>query len=258
MTDRPHQDRLDRHPDEGRFDATGLRALIDGAAVGVVTPPLTVLRQRRSARRRRAGLAVSAAIIAVAGGLAVREVGPTDGTDRGATARAPAVLPSVEQPSVLPGDLAAVTSAGPTPSRTALTSRQLFTSSLADCPETRTAPRSLEQGAFVFDGTVTAIGDRLVTFSVTEWFRGGPAPTVMVPFPKPDGSSWYGMHGLERDRYEIGTRLLVLGETRAHEPFDQGWVSTLCGPTSYYSPQLATVWRTYFSRSTTTPGGNRD
>jgi hypothetical protein len=257
MTDRPQQNWQDRDPDEGRFDATGLRALIDGAAVGVVTPPLTVLRQRRSARRRRAGLAVSAAIIAVAGGLAVREAGPTDGTDRGATARAPAVVPSVEPLPVLPDEPAGVTSARPSVSGTALTSRQLFASSLADCGETGTDPRSLERGAFVFDGTVTAIGDRLVTFSVTEWFRGGPATTVMVPFPKPDGSSWYGMQGLEQDRYEVGTRLLVLGETRAQQPFDQGWVSTICGPTSYYSLELAAVWRAHFNRSHTS-GGTRD
>jgi len=87
--------------------------------------------------------------------------------------------------------------------------------------------------AFAFDGTITAIGDGQVTFTVQEWFVGeGPESyTVRMRPPTTSGMSE------SAPSYFVGTRLLVSGEQ------DEEPIAWSCGFTRYFDEDTAAGWR---------------
>jgi len=114
------------------------------------------------------------------------------------------------------------------------------------------SPRELARLPFAFDGTVTAIGaahsDRPngvltnvgVTFTVNEWFSGGPGRTVTVDMASPHGYLvWAGY----APAYGIGTRLLVSAEHRWGGTTMADVIAWGCGFTRYYDPMAADEWR---------------
>ncbi|WP_305789061.1 hypothetical protein [Symbioplanes lichenis] len=116
-------------------------------------------------------------------------------------------------------------------------------SGLSDClpPESlaAVAARTLS-----FDGTVTAIAvdtsrdvpTATVTFEVNEWFRGGSGPTATATMQAPLPP--HVLAGEAGPVYEIGTRLLVSGDTAAGRATAWG-----CGYTRYYDDRTAAAWR---------------
>jgi hypothetical protein len=101
-----------------------------------------------------------------------------------------------------------------------------------------------------FDGTVTAIeparpsriGRTWVipaTFTVNEWFRGGSADTITVGLPLPASEA-------DGPPVDVGTRLLVSGNTPGDAPADSTWRAWGCGYTRYYDEATADNWRAAF------------
>ena len=114
----------------------------------------------------------------------------------------------------------------------------------------------LAERTFVFDGTVTAIGDDVsnrpgmgqldlagVTFSVNEWYRGDGPDTVTIDLPISGRAVSAGDD--DGPSYGVGTRLLVSGEPRwgGDAAFDQPIAWTCGGFTRYYDPETAQAWR---------------
>ena len=127
----------------------------------------------------------------------------------------------------------------------------LGVSGLASCVE-EYSPRAVVGRGFAFDGTVVKIGDgttnrsgkgRLryagVTFAVDSWFVGGSGATMTIDMAPPGGGT-----RLEEapPSYEIGTRLLVSGESRWGEGVLQDGLAWGCGFTRYYDSQTAEEW----------------
>lgn len=134
------------------------------------------------------------------------------------------------------------------PPRTAIQGTGPVEVGMGSCVE-QYDPATLTGRSFAFDGTVRAIGPdgghldyASVTFTVNEWFRGGPEPEVTVALPPPDVPTSAG-----GPAYGTGTRLLVSGEPASGgAPLDEplGW---LCGFTRYYDAATAQQWRTAFA-----------
>ncbi len=90
---------------------------------------------------------------------------------------------------------------------------------------------TLTHRQYAFDGTVTSVDGRDMTFQVNEWFTGGEGDTVTL-----DHQGYAGMlFAPEGPALEPGTRVLVAG--------DGGFVWS-CGFTQAYDPALAEQWRT--------------
>lgn len=107
------------------------------------------------------------------------------------------------------------------------------------CTRGSSVPETVITAGFAFDGTITKIepasaddgfDDRIVTFSVAEWFSGGEGDTVTVTMyrPKEDTPPSYG----------VGSHLLVSG---GHG--DGTYMAWPCGRTQYYDPDTAKTWR---------------
>lgn len=129
------------------------------------------------------------------------------------------------------------------------------------CVESYTLQTLAEQ-AFAFDGTVLSLGaarsDRAlgltddpgyigVTFTVTEWFRGGNPPQITVdmlpPSSAPTATSGGEGNSVGGPSYGVGSRLLVSGGPRWGGPPLQNPVAATCGFTRYYQQQTAAAWR---------------
>jgi hypothetical protein len=116
------------------------------------------------------------------------------------------------------------------------------------------APAGISTRSFAFDGTVTDISPGTsnkpgkgqmdtvaVSFSVTEWWRGGSGFTATVDMPRP------GTARHENDEsppaFQVGTRLLVAGEPRwGGAPLEDA-IAWPCGFTRYYDERTAAEWR---------------
>ena len=85
---------------------------------------------------------------------------------------------------------------------------------------------ALQQTAF--EGTVTALDDRLVTLSVEHWYRGGDADQVTIA-----ATPAYLRALLQGADFEMGERYLVSAS--------DGTVS-VCGFTAPYSDELAALY----------------
>lgn len=95
---------------------------------------------------------------------------------------------------------------------------------------------TLAERDFAFDGTVERVNGDDVTFTVTEWFRGGADATVTL-----GGASSFGGLTSVGDAsvpMEPGTRLLVAGD----DTF--AWS---CGFTQLYDADVAASWRSTLS-----------
>jgi hypothetical protein len=101
-----------------------------------------------------------------------------------------------------------------------------------------------------FDGTVTAIeparpsriGPTWVipaTFAINEWYRGGSAESITVGIPLPRDEA-------NGPPFDVGTRLLVSGNTPGDAPADSTWRAWGCGYTRYYDQPTADSWRAAF------------
>ena len=147
----------------------------------------------------------------------------------------------------------AVASAGPASEESATgaeTPAAVTAGAAADCVEAY-SPTAVAGRAFAFDGTVTEVGpprtDRpggeidlaAVTFRVHTWFRGGIGDSVTVDMDRSGGIS-----SIEpaMPAYEIGTRLLVSGESRwGGEPLEDP-IAWSCGFTRPYDARTAAEW----------------
>ncbi|WP_143099854.1 hypothetical protein [Nocardioides psychrotolerans] len=142
-----------------------------------------------------------------------------------------------------------VDSAAPT---TETATGPLTSSSMASCVEDYAAQGVARRG-FAFDGTVVSIaegttnrpgkgriGTAGVTFAVGTWYVGGSTSEVTIDMASPGG-------GPRLDEvpptYEIGTRLLVSGESRWGEGVLQDGLAWGCGFTRYYDTKTADEWR---------------
>jgi hypothetical protein len=185
------------------------------------------VRERRRVRRNVATGLVAALAVA---GLSVAVWGPLG------SGASPAAAPTGV--GALPGDAAADCSSSYTP--------------------TGLAADLTREGAFAFDGTVTAIepGAGLgpeaarqyaqVTFEVRTWYRGGSDGTVEVLLDPPD----VGSQTSDVRSYGVGTRLLVSGLFTSTERAsgaltvtdDMAYFGFSCGSTRYYDEQTAADW----------------
>ena len=123
--------------------------------------------------------------------------------------------------------------------------------SAAECVE-EYSPAAVAGRAFAFDGTVTAIGPArsnrpdvelelsAVTFRVHTWFRGGSGDTVTVDLGAPRGTHSPAEPSVPA--YEIGTRLLVSGESRWGGGALDAPIAWSCGFTRSYDAQTAAEW----------------
>ncbi len=122
---------------------------------------------------------------------------------------------------------------------------------LLRCATSYSAGQLPSVSAFAFDGTVVEIGasngqrpeDKAdyvgVTFEVKEWFDGGAGPSATVDMFPADALAFEATP----PAYEVGTRLLVSGNSRTGgRPMDQA-VADGCGFTRYYDAQTAQAWR---------------
>lgn len=223
--------------------------LLDQAAAGVPVRPAPVaqlLRAGRRARRRRnAGvtLAVAAGVALVVGGAST--VLDLSGTDDGTTSvtadQAGAPEASTEQEAMADA-VGGAPQSGP-----------LVTGGSENCAVIY-SPEAVRERDFAFDGVVVGVGPPVslppgepvlvnevgVTFAVQEWFSGGSGPTVTVDIPArptrdqplPDVQS-----------YDVGTRLLVSGESRTGAAPLDAPIATTCGFTRYYDERTAASWR---------------
>ncbi len=92
---------------------------------------------------------------------------------------------------------------------------------------------TLTEREYAFDGTVTAVDGRDMTFAVNEWFAGGEGDTVTL-----DHGDHVGMlFAPDGPALEPGTRVLAAG--------DGGFVWS-CGFTQLHDPALADQWRSAF------------
>ena len=116
----------------------------------------------------------------------------------------------------------------------------------ASCAE-EYSPSTLVTRAFAFDGVVVAIGDSVsdrddevdldlpgVTFDVRAWFAGGADERVTVDLQAAEGS------------YDIGSRLLVSGESRWDGPPLDAPIAWTCGFTRYHDAETARLWEESF------------
>jgi hypothetical protein len=197
-------------------------------AGGLAARAVHTARRRRRARMTRAALLV-AAVVAVGGGTVAAwdPAGPAGSAD---------------------SDAAAPTGVGALPG-----------SATEDCQgysPVGLAARLTEEGAFAFDGTITAVepvadlGPEMprqyarVAFRVQTWFSGGSGDTVDVlldgPAAEDSSVSTYG----------IGTRLLVFGALASTERAsgaltateDMAYFGFTCGYTRYHDDDTAAVW----------------
>lgn len=124
--------------------------------------------------------------------------------------------------------------------------------SVASCVENYSATAVAGRG-FAFDGTVESIGpgttDRpgeggssysSVTFTVERWFTGGSGTTMTIDMSPPGESP---RHSEAPPSYEVGTRLLVSGESRYGEGISKDGIAWGCGFTRYYDMKTASAWR---------------
>lgn len=124
-------------------------------------------------------------------------------------------------------------------------------SETANCAFDYNAETLADRG-FAFEGVIIAVGpeggsgyplqDRIVTFSVTHWYKGGSGNEVSLDMwgPGVGTGSGYGV------AYSIGTRLLVSGEPRwGGAPLDDA-VAWPCGFTRYYDEATAAFWAAVF------------
>lgn len=205
------------------------------AADAAAAPPAVGLAAGalRRVRRRRRALATC-----VSGALAVAAVTTavliTDGPGR-------------TEDSVV---AATVDSTSETPPPSDAPAAAPMAGAAADCVQ-EYSPTAVAGRAFAFDGTVTGIGPgqtnrpggeldlAAVTFRVHTWFRGGPGDSVTVDMdaPGPAGSAEPAI-----PPYEIGTRLLVSGESRwGGAPTDDP-IAWSCGFTRPYDAGTAARW----------------
>lgn len=117
------------------------------------------------------------------------------------------------------------------------------------------SPGRIAERDFAFDGTVVSIAagrtDRpgrghletsSVTFTVTEWWRGGSGGTVTVDMLFPAGGR--SRAGVESPAaFAVGTRLLVSGQDRWGGAALDDPIAWPCGFTRYYDERTATAWR---------------
>lgn len=181
--------------------------------------------RRRVRQRRRSGLAWGAGVLVAASVAAVAGfgVGPRSG-------------PPAWEPAVASSPDSRLTGALPV-------------DGTASCAY-EFSPRRLADRAFVFDGTVIAIGssntDRPrgvahhagVTFTVNEWFAGDSGPTITVDLPPPHTWSEDGLTS-----YDVGTRLLVSASHRWGGTTTADAAGGYCGFTRYYDESTADSWR---------------
>ena len=115
------------------------------------------------------------------------------------------------------------------------------------------SPGAVSGRGFAFDGTVIEIGegntDRPgkgqlnyagVTFAVNDWFVGDGGSSVTIDMAPPSG----GASSAEfPTAYQIGTRLLVSGESRWGGDGLEDAIAWGCGFTRYYDAATAEDWR---------------
>jgi hypothetical protein len=121
----------------------------------------------------------------------------------------------------------------------------------ASCVEAY-SPAAVSGRGFAFDGRVTAIGvgstDRPgeghlgyagVTFAVRHWFVRDDGSSITIDMAPPSGGA-----RLEETppTYEVGTRLLVSGESRWGGPGLEDALAWGCGFTRYYDAETAKEW----------------
>ncbi len=100
----------------------------------------------------------------------------------------------------------------------------------ASCVDPYRGPNSISHRDFAFDGTVTAISDEQVTFTVNKVFRGNGEPTVTLRANGLTGGKITSAGGPTLTR---GTRYLVAGDG------DFVWA---CGYTQPYNEGVAAQW----------------
>lgn len=110
-----------------------------------------------------------------------------------------------------------------------------------------------------FDGTVSKIGlasdgaDAIsaryvgVTFTVNEWFRGGPGQIITVRMAAPLAPT--EVVGDPGPSYGIGTRLLLSGAPDEELPGPEGISAWGCGYTRYYDEETAAAWRSAVNKN---------
>ena len=120
----------------------------------------------------------------------------------------------------------------------------------------------LKKQAFAFDGTVLTVEEpaaalpehlrelhTVVTFKVTNWYKGGDGSTVraLVPGPAdPSRATWnsYSGYGLP---FHLGDRMLVSGQIFGNVPASLvNWVAWSCGFTGLYDDKTARQWAETF------------
>lgn len=105
--------------------------------------------------------------------------------------------------------------------------------SVAFCVE-EYGPGSLRRRSVAFDGTVAAIKEDDVTFTISRSFRGPDGGTVTLAAPGMTGGIVTSAGG---PSFEIGQRYLVAGEDRF------AWA---CGFSQPYDPDIAAEWARIF------------
>lgn len=119
----------------------------------------------------------------------------------------------------------------------------------ARCVETF-SPSNLAQRGFAFDGTVTQVSKSPpdsdlyvdVTFSIHEWYRPDGPSELTIEMVRADAAA-----SVEGASYEVGSRLLVSGESRWGESGLRDLIAWGCGFSQIYSTEQATVWRSAFA-----------
>lgn len=211
-------------------------------------PPFSTVRARARHRshRRAAGLSLVAATLVVGGTTVTVRHLDNHRVPTSTTAQAPSP------------DLNRINSQGPGNSRAGAVP---LGNASPSCVESYTL-QTLREQAFAFDGTVLSLGagrsDRApgltddpgyigVTFTVTEWFRGGNARQITVnmlpPTTTPTATSEGEGNSVGGPSYGVGSRLLVSGGPRWGGPPLQDPVAAVCGFTRYYQQQTAAAWR---------------
>lgn len=132
------------------------------------------------------------------------------------------------------------------PNPTAGRTGALGSSAATSCVEEYT-PAAVSNRAFAFDGVVIDVAGSVsdqggegdlglpgVTFRVNQWFSGGEARTFRVDLQVPE------------DSFDIGSRLLVSGESRWGEADLADAIAWGCGFTRYHDAKTAREWQQAF------------
>jgi hypothetical protein len=128
---------------------------------------------------------------------------------------------------------------------------QVETQKLASCVESY-SPRAVSGRGFAFDGTVVHVGEGTtdrpgsghlgyagVTFAINEWFIGGGGTSMTVDMEPPSA----GQRTEEiPPSYDVGTRLLVSGESRWGGRGLEDALAWGCGFTRSYDAETARDW----------------